>query len=235
MENIFDMDLSQLKKLEQFAKDSPKLFASATANVLNTLAFQTRENDISEITKSMTVRNPNFVKSNLRVQKARSGRIESQVAIAYSVPRENFSGWEEQQNGGEIKKTIQTSARGGNVKGRVKPKYRLRQNNEFEKPDNYPGRNRRSSFYAMLRIMSTRRGGEFILTDVMPLKHGQLKAGLFSFHGHKLQRLQMFSPSRVRANKWRDRSVQRVMSSNTAAKAWEQSIEHVIEQSQLKK
>ena len=83
MEDIFDMKSKDLKQLKKFMKTSPKEFEKATRGVLNSLAFKTRENDIKNITKSMVIRNPKFLRSSLRVQQAKSGSIDRQVAIAY--------------------------------------------------------------------------------------------------------------------------------------------------------
>lgn len=238
MKDIFDIDKKELKKFIKFAKKSPKEFSRATANVLNSLAFKTRENDIDEITQSMTVRNSRFVKSSLRVQMAKGSRIDSMIAVAYSVNRNGFSGWKEQQEGGPpMKRNIHPSARGGNQRARVKSRYRLKPGNKFHRPSDYPGKTDQSQFYAMLRILATRGGGEFILTDNQPLKNGMMEAGLYSFKKRRITRLQTLdTKSNVRRNEWRTRSIKKLVSNDKLLEdLWRDAIKRVIKQSGLRK
>jgi hypothetical protein len=232
MRNIFDMSRGDLRKLERFFKESPRYFQRATANVLTSLAFKTRELDIENLNRSMVIRDQRFLRNNLKVQPARSGRIESQVAIAYSVRRPRFTGWKEQQDGStpEKKRGTTLAARGGNVRGKMQSRARLKSGNKFYKPEQFQGRDLKSRFQFMMRVMGTRGGGEFIITNPVPTKAGAIGKGLYRLRNSKITRLQTFdSNRRPKRIPWRTQSLQSLKTRNDMGTIWRESIKRVLQ------
>lgn len=236
MNDLFDMDTRELDKLSRFAKNSPKQFAAVTANLLTSLAFKTREYDIQEITSSMIVRSPSFVKSNIKVNKARGSRIESQIAEVYSIRRDNFSGWEEQENGTQSKKKFVPTkfSRGGNYSGSVKPSNRFNNaKRKYFKTSQFHGKTESSRFFSMLRILGSRGGGYFHLNEEFKAGSKTLPTGLYRLDSKRLHRISVNANPTSRPNKWRSRSLSRLWRENKAADMWEKSLTHIIERSGL--
>ena len=67
---LFDLDISDLLKLEKFYRKAPKKFERAAKGTINSVAFGVRSESIDEIGRNMTVRDPRFVSGSMRVQKA---------------------------------------------------------------------------------------------------------------------------------------------------------------------
>jgi hypothetical protein len=231
MASDFYMDRRGLDKLERFFKDAPKLIKPVTANILTSLAFETRKYDIQNISSTMTIRNKRFVESSIQVEKARSVNIVNQIARVGSVERPRFSGWREQQTGEPPlrKRTISTNARGGSKASMVKQKYRLKSSNKFYKPEQFQGRDLKSSFQFMMRVLGTRGGGEFILTRNVQTKRGVMGPGEYSFRNHRIQKMQDFKMHlTIKRNTWRTQSLRRLTTGNTIEKIWRESMNRII-------
>lgn len=229
--NDFTADLRDIKKLERFFKKAPELIKPATANLLTSLAFKTREYDIENISRGMTVRNKKFIESSLRIKKATPGNIDRQQALVYSVVRGKFTGWEEQETGKQIPRPTTTrEARGGNKRAVMRPRYRLKTSNKFYKPTQFEGKTLQRKFYFMMRVMGSRGGGEFILSQKIPTKRGALGRGLYSFTGHKITRMQNFDKKmHIRGFRWRNLSIDKLHSRNDIYKLWATSLKHVVQ------
>jgi len=228
--NDFYIDKSGLKKLEQFFKNSPQLLRPVTANVLTSLAFNARKQYISSINQSMIVRNRKFVESSLRVQKARSGKIESQIALSGSIERPRFTGWEEQQKGKPPKKkrAITLAGRRGNKRNISISKARLKSSNKFYKPQQFSGRTLHSKFMFMMRVLNNRGGGEFIIGRPLTTHKGQLKTGLYQLKGHKILKLQSFNVSKSVRIPWMSTANRRLKFSTDLTKLYNDGIKHII-------
>jgi hypothetical protein len=228
MKDIFDMDSRSLKQLRKFMETRPKEFAKSTAGVLNSLAFSTRLYDIQNITQGMTVRNPKFVARMLKVQKTppRSD-IRKQQSSASSLRTADFTGWEEQQAGKRQTRTraATTAGRGGNMKGTISPRFRMRKNNKFYRPSQFKARTEQGSFQFMMRVLATRGGGEFILSK----QYGRMSPGLYSFRNHQIRKVQatdnIKQPSRYR---WRDKSINNLQSRNDIRAIWSRELDRVM-------
>lgn len=229
--SIFKIDDRDLKKYSKMLKDSPNDFKKMTAGVLNSLAFDTRKNDIQNINQSMIVRNKRFVESNLRVDKTRPVSINQQIANAYSVERPGFHGWKEQQGlpVPERKRGANLVARGGNKRGSIKPRYRLTSGNKFYKPEQFQGRDLKSRYQFMMRVLGTRGGGTFLLNDEVPTKRGALGKGLYSLKNGKIQRLQNLEDVKPTArNEWRTRSLRQLQNNNHISRVWADQLAHYV-------
>ena len=227
--NIFTMDKTDLKKLEKFMHDAPREFRQASAGVLNSLAFATRKNDIKNIRDSMIIRNRRFVESSLRVDKARSAPIDKQIALAYSIHRQRFSGWEEQQEGGrQVKRTNTLAARKGNKRATMISKARLKPDNKVYRPEQFQGKSLKQRFQFMMRVLGSRGGGEFKLTSSIPTKRGILARGLYQLKNSKITKFQSFKHATVKRNPWRTKSLRQLNYSTDIARVWNESIHRVV-------
>lgn len=229
--DIFKMDRKDLDKLGKMLNESPKSVKYVTAGVLNSLAFGMRKNDVEEISASMIIRNRRFVESAIQVDKARAGRIENQIAIVGSVKRDRFSGWSEQENGKDVSKSraATTEARGGNPQSQVKPKARMKSGNKFYKPSQFQGKNDRSRFMSMMRILGSRGGGEFLLSESYNGLKRELPKGLYRLKHGKIKLLQSFKkPQKPNRNQWQSRAMRKLEQNNDMAKIWAENIERVM-------
>jgi hypothetical protein len=228
MDTIFHFDDTFIKTLERFYREFPKESEQAVSGILNDLAYQTRQNDIENISGNMIIRNRQFLERSLQYTKARPGRIESQVAYVYSVKRERFTGWEEQQTGRNAVKERSATlpARGGSRAGVMNRKSRLR--GQFYKPQQFQGHNIKQRFQFMMRVLNTRGGGEFIVSDSIPTKRGTLKRGLYSLRNHQLTKYQSFEDKPIKQLRWRNMSLDQLARRNNINKLWSTHLNRVI-------
>jgi hypothetical protein len=237
---LFTMDTKDLKALKKFFKKAPKLFKPVSANVLNSLAFMTRNYDIKNLSNHMIIRNEKFVKSSIKVEKARSGtEINKQISRVYSIKRPRFTGWEEQQTGKQpVKKRITTlHSRGGSKKRKVMGKYRLKKSSKFFKPEQFQGRDYKARFMFMMRVLGSRGGSnQFLLQKPVPTKRGQLGRGAYSFRKGEIKKVQDFDRQmHVRPFKWRTKSLQQLQQRNNIYKIWRDSLNFIISRQRIKK
>ena len=229
--NTFTIDSQDLKKLDRFFKGFPKEMRQATAGILNSLAFQTRKNDIQIISANMIIRNRRFLESSLRVKTTPPRRIEEQVAYAYSMERPRFTGWKEQQKGTppKRKRSITKYARGGDMHKQVRHKARLKSGNKFYRPEQYQGKTYQQRFYFMMRVLGSRGGGEFLLLKKIATKRGMLGRGLYVLKGHQIKKLQDFERSfNVRRDMWRSQSLSKLHSNNDIQRIWKEQLNRII-------
>jgi hypothetical protein len=231
--NDFYMDNTELRRLQKTFKQSPKLLRPVTANVINSLAFDAKKQYFKEIDRNMIVRNRRFVESSLQVQKARSGPIEKQIALSGSVNRPRFTGWEEQQEGkpSKTKRAITTAGRGGNKRNISKTKARLRSGNKFYKPEQFSGRDLKDRFMFMMRVLNTRGGGEFIITETIRApraRQGYLHRGLYSLRKHKITRLQSFDVDKFKRITWMTNANKALKFSTDIGKKYNEGLKRVL-------
>jgi len=229
MKTKFHMDARDLKKLKRFALNSPKDFQRATSNVLSSLAFQTRKNDIKNLHRGMIIRDERFLNSSLLVQKAKNTKIQNQFALAYSIERPRFTGWKEQQTGQPAQRKRKTTkwARGGNMHKRMRTQARLSASNKIYKPSQFQGRNNNSKFQFMMRVLGSRGSGRFLLTE----KYKRMTPGLYELtKGKRIRRLQDFTSPALRPKKlsWRTVSLKQLQSNNNIRRTWQTSLNHIV-------
>lgn len=239
MAKSFELDDRDYKKLTKFFRKAPKLLKPVTANVLNSLAFKTREYDIKNLSSNMIIRNERFLKSSLRVKTAKSSSdINKQISTVGSIKRPRFTGWEEQQTGKPAKKkrSVTLAARKGNKRKQVAPKYRLKSRNKFYRPQQFQGKSLQQQFYFMLRVLGSRGGGEFLVNNNIALKRGVLRKGLYSFRKGRITKLQDLTKGpRVKRLQWRTMSIKQLQKKNDIKKIWEKSLKFIISRQGLKK
>ena len=236
MADIFQVEQRDLARLIKFYRRAPKPFSRATAGVINTLAFGARKQQIREISSSMTVRNPRFVKSRIRVDKARAVMpISNQSAITGSVKGKRFSGWEEQQTGKrrESKRGITTAARGGSIKSTVKSKFRA--NKKFKQARDFRS-NRHTKFgqQVVAMIIDAREGafeGPFMVQrGGGPGRLRNFKRGIYDGQSGKLKRIQNFEdrPDQPDTNQWHTRAIGKHNDRVNIRRIWASQIEREL-------
>jgi hypothetical protein len=137
----FELNLGDMMNFRRMKQKSPKLFARASGNVLNSSAFGTRKLAIRNLKKNQIIRNAKFVSSSVRVNKARlSGPVAQMEAQTGSVERERFSGWREQEGGQQTKREhyAKETARREDRKKRILSVARLKAAGRFPKPTDFP-------------------------------------------------------------------------------------------------
>ena len=219
--NIFNVEKQDIQKLVKFMHDYPKDIRFGTASVLNTLGFKTRDLNIKNLSESMTIRNLTFVKRMLRVDKAiPSHNIGSQFVTIGSTKSPNFSGWKEQETGSAPKKKRAATlyARKGSIKNQMTQGSRFKKSNKFYKPQQFSGKDLRSKYQFMMRVMNTRGGGVFLLNEKIPIKRGSLPKGLYELKDHKIHKLQKLENiKQPKINQWMKRSVAGLDNDNSSA------------------
>jgi len=211
---LFEVDFSELERLEELYQRAPRQFARAIGSMLNEFAFGTRNTSIEVIRERMVVRNPGFVSSRLRVEKSdKRPPIDALKSIVGSIRSPRFSGWEEQQTGVRTarERVINLLARGRSRKKRAAPRFRLKPGREFESYKNYPGKGIEGRTIIMMQKLDRQRYKQPFLVHE---KRG-MSPGLYKFHRRKPRLLQLFDPRRAQPKKipWmtmaRDRFFQR--------------------------
>jgi hypothetical protein len=217
MADMFSVNKRDLKRLEKFARNAPKKFTRAANWVLNSQAFQAKKNYYTEISNTMEIRSPGFVKSSLRVQTAKSSLpLANMVAIAGSINRDRFSGWKEQEKGTSPpsdKRTPTIQARGNSKSSRVLPRYRMKQGRKFIRPNTMPGRNFAFKMRTFFRVSSQRKKNVLFYLD---RKYKKMKPGLYFLNrGKKMDKIQSTDrPEKPRRNKWMTRGNNKIRRSD---------------------
>lgn len=174
--NNFKIDDRDLRKFQDLmGNEFPKGFKRVTAEYLNTMAFEQRKENKKNLEQQLTIRDQRFLNSSLRVEKTRPLPINQQIAYSGSIRWEGGTGWKEQQTGKrtERKHATTPSARGGNKRSKVLPKYRFNKATPVT-PGQYQG-----NFQFMMRVLGSRGGGTFYLNEMIKTKRGQLVPGLW--------------------------------------------------------
>ena len=222
MPQLFDIEFTDMRRLQKWYKKAPKQFARGAAGVLNDFAFGVREKSIKTINKKMTVRNSKFVSSSLRVQKARGSNVSSLNSETGSVKRPRFSGWAEQELGTRSSRTKVATpiGRGGDKKGILKPRFRMKPGARYPKPSDFEGNSPNRKVNTMLRAMKRKSSKPFIIKGSK-----KFRSGLYKFHNRKIMALQLFKnrkqPKRI---KWHTLAKQKYFRSVKVRDVWAKNI-----------
>ena len=151
----------------------------AVSSVLNDLAFGARRYYPRHLDTRMDIRAKGFVRSSFGVKK---GRPRDPRAYTFSKRRDNFTGWTEQQRGGDNRDRYGTlkGARGGSKSKRMRRKARLRPGKILNMRD-ISGKNTNQQLAKVLvglRMEGT--WGPFIAGDVGGANGGHMPWGLWT-------------------------------------------------------
>lgn len=199
---MFTVDKRQIEKLGKHFDKLQKRLPMSIAGMLNAQADGTRNTALEEIARTMTVRSRPFVAGRIRYTKAMPSSLE---AIVGSVATDRFTGFAEQERGGEMERErgITLAARRGIKTKKVLSAARLKRTNVFEEPSKYEGKSAADRARGMIRALS-RKGHRkpFIVHG-----HEKLPAGLYQLKGRrnkqKLVMMQRFGEApKVERHPW---------------------------------
>lgn len=210
------MDKKDLQKLRRAYYSAPKQLPYAMAMWVNHGAFKVRQGALHNLKRSSTIRNESFLKSRLRVKKAKPSIMGSFAEVG-SVSAPRFSGWAEQEGTktDKRKKTITKVARGNSYKKRVRQPLRLKKGRNFIKPSDYGGGNKHARVKKMLAILSKeRRRPAFIIKGHSSIQPGLYKYGSGAPGKRPLVPIQTFkAPKAPKKTRWLRRAVTDYLSS----------------------
>lgn len=218
MPQDFEYIGSGIHEFWKFMNEAPREFTAISAEVLNAHAFGTRKLAIREIFKQMTIRNPGFVRSRIRVVRASMfAPFSLQQSEVGSVETERFSGWAEQETGqkSEMKRSPTLAARRKDKKKRISSLLRMHKGKIFKSPLDAKGGTDAQRAISLLFWMSRRRREAFVVFG-----HPRIKSGFYAFKGRakpgerKLELIQDFERLQAKVNPWmkaaRDEYIRRV-------------------------
>ena len=106
---------------------TPRQIRVACRDTLNELGFRLKQRMALELNAKMKIRNKGVVKRFIAVERTRAVYTEQQKVRVGSLATDRFTGWEENEVGGESKqaKQIWLAARAGNTSRQVKMANRL--------------------------------------------------------------------------------------------------------------
>ena len=229
MPQMFDIDTTDLKRLEKFYKRMPREFLKATAGILNSFAFGSRTESLLIIQRRLTVRSPRFIRGSIRVDKARPGQpLSKQQSEMGSIHRARFTGLREQELGvSDKRKNVPTLAARRGQRGRKVPgAVRLKRANQFPSPDDFPGKTAEHRVVVMIRMLQRKKFRKpFIITG-----HRRFPRGLYQFRAAKLRMVQSFeprgkAPKRVR---WQSGGVRKFMKRANIKELWTDNLNRAV-------
>ena len=216
MAELFKMDDKDLKRLRKFYKQAPKLFARAAAGTLSGFAFGNRKESKAIIDSKMTVRNPKFIHSSLKVVKARANvPIHRMKALFGTIERPRYTGLREQETGtvGPRSRVFTSAAREGGFSQQTKGYARLKPQAKYPSPNQPMSANKTRDgrdfglqglsgakrIVAFLMILNERKKAQ---TFILRRQFGRFKRGLYRFKQGVIKKLQSFDtkakPPRIR-------------------------------------
>ncbi|MCP4748089.1 MAG: hypothetical protein GY874_18425 [Desulfobacteraceae bacterium] len=225
---MFELKASDLINLQRFYKRAPEKFIRAMAGTMNSIAFGNRTESLKIIEKRMTVRNKRFVNSRIRVAKARTSNLTSEVG---SIAAPRFSGWAEQELGVAAKRTrvMGLMARRGNYTNQAMHSARLKPGSTQITDDQYAGKTRRFRTRAMLMDLKRRK----IKRPFVIKRHRKFAPGLYKMVRGHVVRLQRFKATRTpRRIRWLSDGRKNYFASNDIRKTWAKAIDYVLRKKQ---
>ena len=228
---MFQIDKTDLKRLAKFYKRAPKLFARASAGILNDFAFGTRREIIGLMTNRLTIRNQRFLTASVQVQRASGKRIDKQRSKVGSVRRDRFSGWLEQQTGKKDPRshTATLFARRGTKLGIVPGSNRLKKSNVAARPEDYniKADNENSRTAIFLQIMARRgRGRPFYIRK----KYKKLRRGIYRIKSGKIRKIQSLNKTKKKIHSfdWINQSRKNFFSKANIRDLWGSQLRRVL-------
>lgn len=227
--NTFSMLTEDLKALARLFKKAPLKMAKVASGVLNTEAFGLRTSILKILDKEMTIRSHGFVKSRVRVVKARTGPINSIESETGSIFSDRFSGWKEQQFGTPSKrKRVGTKlSRGGEWQGKMKSGFRANSKMHFPSDFNIENaKNKKHRLIIYLQIIDKRGEESFFF----PGSLGKMNAGRYirrdnTFRGVWNPKSKVKATERV---KWMDKALFDLKSTIDPQQTWERNVRFVF-------
>lgn len=240
----FKITSNDLKAFRELMKDAPFTMRKVTANALNALGASLKAEVVKTLNSTMTIRNRSFPASQTMVFKTSPGRsIESQNVIVGSKHTDTFSGWAENEQGGESERNrvIMLFARGGD-KSRVVPKSnRVSQaiadadsmgisGTEGNRVYGLIAMLARQSYTGLVRIGGKFKNGLYKLNKPLRTTKDRKKPWF-----PKIDKVQQPDERiKVGAKHWMQRSVDNLMGNTNYDKLWENALVEAITRAKVK-
>ncbi len=230
--NTFSMSTGDLKALARLFKKSPRKMAQVAAGVLNTEAFGLRTSILKTLDKEMTIRSPGFVKSRVRVVKARTGPINSIESETGSIFSDRFSGWKEQQFGtASNREDVPTRfSRGGSWQGRMRASLRSRQKNPMWRMSDFNitnAKNKKHRLIIYLQMLDQRKIRQRFF---FPGRLGKMQPTVYKLQGSNFRSI--YNPKqKVKKTKrilWMNKSIDLLLKEVNPQSIWERNVKFVF-------
>ncbi len=213
---MFTLDLKQMyNDVKYYKVEAPKNVRTASARVLNTLAFQTKRHAPKELAASMNIRAVNFAKTSIRFTKThRDTPLHQQRTEAGSIVRKRFTGWSEQDGKKDKRSHIFTSKGRPGGKGKARQKFRFEEDVKFARPSDLAMSPSWERTFAFLHKM--RRDSQY-QTPFMITKNDEtksIKPGLYTLGRRKKKNIiarALLGNKQPKKNKWLERVTARVL------------------------
>lgn len=232
MSEMFSMSTPDLKLLAKLFRKSPRKIQRVAAGVLNSEAFGLRTTILKTLEKNMTIRSPGFVKSRVKVVKAKPGPINNLESDAGSIFSDRFSGWIEQQTGRKSARDRVPSkfSRGGTWGGRMKPSLRSRQKNPLWRMSDFDidnAKNKKHRLIIYLQILDKRKIKQRFY---FPGRLGKMNEKVYKFQSKKIRGIynpvgQVSQPRRFR---WMDKSIDLLLKEVSPQQLWEKNVKFIF-------
>lgn len=229
---MFSMSTRDLKALTGLFKKSPLKMGKVAAGVLNTEAFGLRTSILKTLDKEMTIRATGFVKSRVRVVKAKTGPINSIESESGSIFSDRFSGWKEQQFGTESKRdSVPTRfSRGGSWQSKMRMSLRSRQQNPLFRMSDFNisnAKNKKHRLIIYLQILDKKKIKQRFF---FPGSLGKMNPTVYKRQGQKFRGI--YNPKRKLKKTaripWMDRSIDLLLKEVDPQSVWERNVKHVF-------
>lgn len=220
------LDISDLRALERYFKRAPNLFKKAGVKYTNKIARELKTAIEITLSRKFEIRNDRFVFGSVRVQNMRkfNGR-----AIAGTIHRPRFSGFEESEEGGhKLDNAFTLNARGGQFSGISQKPARLLRGRQFYDQNTFPVHNRAKTVEKRAnQILAVAHDTHYAKPFIMR-GHNKISNGLFMFQSGKLQRLRKFeNRPNIDHVPWMKDAIKLAQATHNPRKTWEQAIKAV--------
>lgn len=227
---MFDLDDRDLLRLKSVYQRAPREFAKATAGMLNTFGFKSRDASLDIIQQRMIVRSRGFVKSSVRVQMTRKDIPTNEQEVIYgSLDRPRFTGWVEQETGKRDprRRTPMTFARGGDKRKRIKSGLRMKPGRTFRSSSEVKGIDDHHRAVVMLQIAFRQKGRR---TPFLLKGHRTLPNGLYQIRSGSLHLVQSFEDPKtaIKRVRWMSGGVRRMSKQIDIRQLWGSELNRIF-------
>lgn len=223
---LYRVDNKHMRRYANFFRGAPIVAGRACADVLTEMAIKSRLEAQNVIRRRLTSRSPGILRAGLRYKKAHArtnlNKIKSEM---FSISKDNFTGWEEQVEGGKVrrgKRTYTKFSRGGKNKARVRPKYRA--GKKFLTPDDLDktkahAKSDHHLALVMLMWMKRKKGRR---QPFMLYGHRRIQPGVYIWARREgLKQLQSFStPPATPHLDWPAKAAESMLVKNSIQSEW---------------
>lgn len=238
----FELGMWDWLNFRRMMTRNPRIFARASARVLNSAAFGARKLAIRNLHRDGIVRNSKFVDTSIRVEKCRLGSpLYAQESIVGSVTRPRSTGWVEQETGKRDNREYYATSAGRKEikKNKLVRGYRLDKAGQFPRPKDFRGGNQAKRTMKMLRVL--RKSGftkPFIIEGMEFFGSASFPTGVYMFKRSfkKLALLQHLKPPKIQPKhtRWLSRAAQQYIHYVNLRTVWGRAVERELKNSGIR-